>query len=336
MRKPAIMTLIILALPLFAQTSSGSSFQAGAIFLTIFPGARPNGMGTVFTAIADDALATYYNPAGLAFLEGTDISLMHANWLTGLYPDMYYEFAGVSHPISAWGGVMGWSFTYLTTGETVATDPYGNEIARFSNFDFCPLVCYATKLRKDLGIGVAAKFIYSYLCPGWIVRKLDPGMKGGGYGMSWAIDLSTLYKTPAKGVQLGASLQNLGPPITFVEGGDKDPLPRMLRLGAAYKVLDSELIALTLATEFTKVLVGVTAKLKDEWDDTWKGAGVECTYHQLLSGRVGYFSDVAGHRSGLTFGGGVQLKSLTFDIGVDSEIYDFETDNYRLSLSYSF
>ena len=46
--------------------------EGGAIFLMIRPGARPSGMGSAFCAIADDATATYYNPAGMAFLKRND------------------------------------------------------------------------------------------------------------------------------------------------------------------------------------------------------------------------------------------------------------------------
>ncbi len=337
MRKTILTALTVTTLLLSARTGSGSTSQAGAIFLTIFPGGRPNGMGTAFTAISDDALATYYNQAGLAFQEVTDVSLMHANWLTGLYPDMYYEFIGFIHPMPSWGGTLGGNFVYLTTGETYATDEYGNEIARFRNFDFSFLLCYGAKLREDLGIGVGAKFIYSYLCPGWIVRKVLPGAKGGGAGSSWAIDLSTLYKAPLRGLQFGASLQNFGPSLTFIEGGEQDPLPRTLRLGGSYKILDSKMNKLTAAVELTKVLVGMTlSDLDEEWKDTWRAYGLEYTWYDLISGRVGYFEDVAGVRIGPTFGGGIQLKGLRFDIGVDSELYDFPTDNYRFSLSYSF
>lgn len=337
MRNPTFIALMVITLLFSAQTLSGSTSQAGAIFLTIFPGGRPNGMGTTFTGISDDAMATYYNQAGLAFQENTDVTLMHANWLKGLYPDMYYEFIGFTHPMPGWGGTLGGSFIYLTTGETVATDPYGNEIAKFRNFDFSFLLCYGAKLREDLGIGVGAKFIYSYLCPGWIVQKFFPGTKGGGAGSSWAIDMSTLYKTPLRGLQIGVSLQNFGPSLTFIEGGDKDPLPRTLRLGVAYKILESKMNKLTLATEVTKVLVGMRASdLKGEWNDTWRAFGLEYTWYDLISARVGYFEDVAGVRIGPTFGGGIQLKALRFDIGVDSELYDFPTDNYRFSLSYGF
>jgi hypothetical protein len=48
--------------PLFAIS------EGGAIFLMIRPGARASGMGSAFCAVADDATATYFNPAGLAFL----------------------------------------------------------------------------------------------------------------------------------------------------------------------------------------------------------------------------------------------------------------------------
>lgn len=39
--------------------------NAGVLFLRIAPGARPAGMGESFVAIADDATATHWNPAGL-------------------------------------------------------------------------------------------------------------------------------------------------------------------------------------------------------------------------------------------------------------------------------
>jgi hypothetical protein len=50
------------AMPLWAIS------EGGAIFLMIRPGARASGMGSAFCAVADDATATYFNPAGLAFL----------------------------------------------------------------------------------------------------------------------------------------------------------------------------------------------------------------------------------------------------------------------------
>ncbi|MCP4583992.1 MAG: PorV/PorQ family protein [candidate division Zixibacteria bacterium] len=52
--------MILLTAQLFGQVS-----QTAVPFLLIAPGARPGGMGETFVAIADDATATHWNPAGL-------------------------------------------------------------------------------------------------------------------------------------------------------------------------------------------------------------------------------------------------------------------------------
>lgn len=322
--------VFLISLPLYSAAS-----QAGAIFLAIYPGARPNGMGTCFTAIADDAMATYYNDAGMAFLDKTDITLMHANWLTGLYPDMYYEYIGFVHEFQGIGKV-GANLIYLTTGETEAVDPDGNIIGRFKSFDLSLKVSYATKFYEDLSIGIGGKIIYSYLVPRWILERIyGPTEKGGGSGSSWALDASILYKTPIEGLNFGASLQNIGPNISYLESGESDPLPRTLRIGLAYTPLRSKTNKLTVTVELTKILVGVTRNIEDEWEDTWRGFGIEYTLSEFLSLRAGYFIDEVGERKGPTFGGGIRFANLEFDIGVDSEIYDFPTDNYRFSLYYS-
>ncbi|HEX2898059.1 MAG TPA: PorV/PorQ family protein [candidate division Zixibacteria bacterium] len=48
-----------------ASKISADISNAGVLFLRIAPGARPAGMGESFVAIADDATATHWNPAGL-------------------------------------------------------------------------------------------------------------------------------------------------------------------------------------------------------------------------------------------------------------------------------
>ena len=84
-RLATICTLILLTSigPLTAQS------EAGAIFLLISPGARAGGMGEAHVAVANDVYASYWNPAGLAFLEGSELALMHVNWLPNLADDLY-------------------------------------------------------------------------------------------------------------------------------------------------------------------------------------------------------------------------------------------------------
>lgn len=154
--------------------------------------------------------------------------------------------------------------------------------------------------------------------------------------MSWALDVAALYHTPIKGLNLGCAIQNIGPSIQYAQSGNKDPLPRTLRAGVAYKLFDSKMNKLNFLADITKVLVNWSGDFKKENEDTWKSVGVEYTYYELLTGRIGYFRDTAGKRTGLTYGGGVSFKNLQFDIGVDNQLYDFPTSNYRFSLSYSF
>jgi len=50
--------------------------EAGA-FDRIGIGARPKGMGDAFTAISDDGNSIYWNPAGIARIEKSELSVMH-------------------------------------------------------------------------------------------------------------------------------------------------------------------------------------------------------------------------------------------------------------------
>src|SRR3990172_6166680 len=50
---------------ILVQNSWASTSQSAVLFLRIAAGARAAGMGESFVAIADDATATHWNPAGL-------------------------------------------------------------------------------------------------------------------------------------------------------------------------------------------------------------------------------------------------------------------------------
>ena len=64
-----IMLTLLLVVVLLAtglvSTSYADISNAAVLFLRIAPGARAAGMGEAFVAIADDATAVHYNPAGL-------------------------------------------------------------------------------------------------------------------------------------------------------------------------------------------------------------------------------------------------------------------------------
>jgi hypothetical protein len=353
-----------------------ASQYPGAVFLMIWPGARPTGLAGSFSAIADDASALYYNVGGLAFLNSTYATVMHANWLPGLYPDMYYEYLGFSRSLKN-QGTIGFNVIYLTTGKTEVIDGSGNPLGEYTTFDVSIAGSYGFKINPNLGAGVTAKFIYSYLVPDWVWDAMpELGIEAGGTGLSWALDAGVLYK-PLHYLTVGASLANLGPNISYTSTGESDPLPRMLRLGVKYTPIQNQTVQLNVTPEITKVLVGLFydvsgtksfgQKLNYELWEAWKSIGIEAEFYDLVSVRLGYFEDISGQRGGilvnqggsdehisltdflftkdhgdfagrvgLCFGIGVQFKGFQFDVSNDQMIYDFDTKNYKFSLTYHF
>lgn len=363
-----------LGMVLLLAGAGHSSQNPGAVFLMIWPAARPTSLGGAFTAIADDASCLYYNQGGLAFLERTNATLMHCNWLPGLYPGMYYEYLGVSHTLPQ-RGTIGANVIYLTTGETDVINEQGQFLGRYTTFDVAPSVGYGFPVLPNLGVGFSAKFIYSFLVPEWVWKVMpELGIERGGTGITWAADAGVLYK-PLPNLNLGLSVSNLGPNISYTSSGESDPLPRMLRLGLAYYPVQTNLVRVGITPEIQKVLVGMFydstkstgQQLAAELRDAWKSLGVEASVANLVFARVGYFEDLTGARGGIvmqrgdepavhygvldlvtrrnlgsfkslgfTFGFGIEFRRFKFDLGIDQFIYDFSTANRKFSFSYQF
>ncbi|MBN1695684.1 PorV/PorQ family protein [candidate division WOR-3 bacterium] len=335
--------LIILPLSVFA-----SSLEAGAIFMMIFPGSRATSMGGAFTASDGDIFSTYYNDATLAFVENKQIGWQHANWLPGLYPGMYYEYLTFLIPLGE-GLNLDFAVTYLTTGETEVSDSLRDFYEEWVTYDIAFKAGGCLKLSENLGVGIGMKYIRSFLAPEIVLRDYLGLSGAGGTGQAWALDVSLLYiwndfinaklfgMEWLKTVRIGASLQNFGPDISYVENGESDPLPRTLRLGLSFGLLEEETHKLNLNMDLIKILIGVEyTDFQEIWRDSWKAMGIEYTLNNLFSLRLGYFLDRVGQREGPTFGAGFQYQKFHFDLSVDQEIYDFETANYRISAQLSF
>lgn len=65
MKQVSVLSILIAVLLLITASTAGAVSNAAVLYLRVAAGARPAGMGEAFVAIADDATATYWNPAGL-------------------------------------------------------------------------------------------------------------------------------------------------------------------------------------------------------------------------------------------------------------------------------
>ena len=107
---------------------SQSTVSTGVPFLLIGPNSRFGSMGETGTAIADDATAMFWNPAGLANQQKyTEINFTHSPWLSGLnIGDLFYDYIAGRSYIKSIDGTIGASLTYLNIGEVIVTDEFGN------------------------------------------------------------------------------------------------------------------------------------------------------------------------------------------------------------------
>src|SRR5579864_5665137 len=78
--------------PAFAAFSSNDKGTTTANFLKLGVGARAEAMGEAYTAVADDATALHWNPAGITRVapDGGSIAFMHAPYIESTY----YDYGG--------------------------------------------------------------------------------------------------------------------------------------------------------------------------------------------------------------------------------------------------
>ena len=300
------------------------------------PTANATGMAYAYTAISDDASANYYNAAALAFFESPKITMNYCGYQPGFSPDMHYVYCGLAYPMSksAWG----FDAIYFTPGKIEFRDEFGNYLGERFVWRLALKINYSKRISNNLSLGIGWKFIkqqYGMWDPwGWPLVET---------GSAWAFDFNGLYKI-LPNFSLGTVLHNIGPNISYSGTGASDPLPWLYRLGIAYTPIDNKYISCTVSAEMTKVFVSMFAQeensfwenLKYEFKEAWKGIGFELTFYKIISLRGGYFYDMEGARKGFTFGTGINIKNFELDIGIDENIYDFPTENRKISLSYTF
>lgn len=328
-RITGLVLVLISALVLIPEARADGPSEAGVIFLKLVPGARAAGMGEAFVAQADDATATWWNPGGMAFLQRQEVALMYVNLLPQFHlPDLYYSFVSYVHPIPAWG-TLGGNIIFTNYGKTEGRDEFDNPTGTFQSYDLAFTGAYGSAVNDRLGIGVAAKFIYSHLAPQGAGAE-----KGSGIGTSMAVDVGFVYhRAFTRGLTLAATLTNMGPAISYIDRAQADPLPMTIRVGASYRLLDSEYNKLSVNLDLQKELVDryddgrampfylalftswSNNDLQNEIDGIIPNIGIEYWYSTLVGLRMGYYYDKLGDRNPMTFGFSLGYASYRFDFG---------------------
>jgi len=182
----------------------GVSFAGvrAAEFLTIPVGARGIGMGSAFTAVADDITAIWWNPAGLGFIENREVMVNVVDYTM----DLTYSYAAFGMPIGDGNVVIGGFFGYLDVPDmeiTTVSNPDGTG-SFFNAYDFQMGGTVAYTLSDRFTGGLSMKYIHQDV---W----------GNLAGNAFAFDAGAIYHTELanREIKFAFAVQNLGTNITM-------------------------------------------------------------------------------------------------------------------------
>ena len=289
-----------------------------APFLEIGVGARANGLGGAFVALADDANALYWNPSGIARLTRNEVSFVHTEWIA----DTQFEFAGIVFPLGA-SSAIGASVTVLNMGEMkvrTVFEPEGTG-EMFGASDLAIGITYARSLTDKFSIGITTRYIQQSI---WHMKA-----------SSVALDIGTLFTTEFNGMRIGMSISNFGNNMRL-EGKDTRvyhdidelkfgnnerinafleteawSLPLTFRVGIAMDVINTSFNRLTVVADalhpndnYESINLGTEYALNEAvflrigWkslylQDSEQGLTVGAGIHYNLVGRVGIKIDYA-------------------------------------------
>lgn len=286
--------LPMVGLALFVLTANparaGEPGMAGAGFLKFAVGPRAVGMGESGAAVAEDAYAAYWNPAGLALVPFPQLAATYNRSFAGVD----HQYLSLAWPLRA-GSTLNVNFTRLGVA---ALDGFDAQGARTAGVEAGAQALGVGYGRTLMGDGVDAPMLNAGL-----------GLKGvrenlaGASAQTVATDLGLLAVwRPASRAgaewRLGFSALNLGPGLKF--DAETSPLPTAYRLGLAWRVRPRGDV-LTLSAD--------PVLSRDE--ATYVAFGAEYAVWRVLALRLGYRT---GQEIGMGFRGGVGFKLKAVEI----------------------
>lgn len=337
--------LLLLPPPVQAQTfgdapESETITKVGttaAQFLKLGVGARAIALGGAFAAEATDLSALYWNPSGLANLQGSAVQMSYTQYLA----DIDYNYAAFGTNLGNLGTLAA-SLIFLDSGEMevrTASQPEGTG-ERFTVRDLALQLSFARALTDRFALGTTVKYIREQV---WHSSA-----------SAFAFDVGVLFTTPYERLRLGASIANFGPKMQMdgrdilfsqdpglnQEGNvevvnaaflmDRHPLPLLFRVGVSWDAF--------IAGDHRLIILSDASHPND--NSEYVNVGAEYTFRGLLFLRGGYRNlfEVDGEQS-YTFGAGLNLRiDRALRVQFDYAYADFgrleQTHWYTLNLSF--
>jgi hypothetical protein len=257
-------------------------------------------MGRAVTA-SSGTESVFWNPAGLARLEGGSFFVYRGNHLAG-------EATGVSLILARQPlGAVGISYQLLDLGDQDLRDIEGNVLGSVSFRDHLAIVSFGLQVLPRLDTGVNFKVFQSRItCRG---QCTDAGVTGTTYALDAGIQGEPFQEIPLK---FGILLAHVGPNLQLINVEQADPLPTRLRAAVSYEILRH-------FTDLPAVNLWVTAEMEDRWRELgspilYLGGELSAGEGDLFFVRAGYGQQQSGQSAGASVGLGIRYQQ--FDIGM--------------------
>ena len=278
-------------------------------FLKIGVSARGIGMGGAFTAIADDASATYWNPAGMVDVTRTSVQLNTA-WRPA---DISLNYASAVFGLPFVPGQFGVSLRALTMDPQIERTIFRPEGTgqSFDAGDMSFGVSYAKFFTDKFSSGATVNFIYSGLA--------DKSVN------TFSFDFGLVYRIGLWGMRLGMLIQSLGAKVDYDDRASK--MPTVFKVG----------LAATPYQQGVNSLQGVFEFSHPSDNQEQLNMGAEYGFNQFFFMRGGY--NFSADAQGIAAGFGLRFDtSQTSDLVFDYawEDLDFLGDAHRISVAFSY
>ena len=215
----------------------------GGEFMSIGVGSRALAMGGSYVAVGGDVTHSYWNPAGLAFINYPEISAMHSRSFGGV---VNYDYAGVATPIGAKSS-FGMTLTRVAVddipytalprpdlnidaaytdenGKTIANRPY---VERYVNdAEYALYLSYARQRNSAFSYGANVKLI----------------RKGVGDNSAWGVgfDFGALWNV-FDNLNYGINFQDMTTTVLAWDTGRRELISPTIKTGFASPLYFSSL-----------------------------------------------------------------------------------------------
>lgn len=248
-----LLCVLFLQKPIYSQKGEGG---LPGTFLRLGVGARAVGLGGTFTAIANDASAGFWNPAGISTFTRNHVMVTYS--LLSL--ERKHHFMAATFPLKKYGTI-GFSWINLEITDIEGRNIYGQKTGYFNNSENAYLISWGFPISSVIHIGSTIKYLTHILENH---QSIGLGFDGG------------ILIKPVNWIQLGFQLQDISTSIQWdTENQTREHFPPITRVGLAL-----------IPTKFPITLSGDIEHIQNR--KSRLHLGCEYTLIRGLDARVGY------------------------------------------------